>query len=45
MDKDIALSVFHSVSSRLVYNYPKPGQEEAVTMFVLGKEVFVSSLF
>ena len=38
MDKDIVLSV----SSRLGYNHPKPGQVEAVTTFVLGRDVFIS---
>ena len=42
MDKDIVLSVFHAVSSRLGYNHPKPGQVEAVTTFVLGRDVFIS---
>ena len=42
MDKDIVLSVFHSVSSRLGYNHPKPGQVEAVTTLVLGRDVFIS---
>ena len=42
MDKDMVLSVFHSVSSRLGYNHPKPGQAEAVTAFVLGRDVFIS---
>ena len=41
MDKDIVLSVFHSVSSRLGYNHPKPGQVKAVTTFVLGRDVAV----
>ena len=42
MNKETVASALHSVLLRLGYSYPKPEQVEAVTTFILGRDVFLS---
>ena len=42
MNKETVASALHSVLLRLGYSYPKPAQVEAVTTFILGRDVFLS---
>ena len=42
MNKETVVSDLHSVSLQLGYSHPKPAQVEAVTTFILGRDVLLS---
>ena len=42
MNKETVVSALHSVSLQLDYSHPKPAQVEAVTTFILGRDVLLS---